>query len=133
MREKVGVMPSGGSRQGTPGQGYINRTDLAKDYKPRTVPAPTQAQAQSQGPQDMLSQIPTRPDDVPNLGDPTNRPDEPVTSGIGIGPGGGREMLGQLPQYPSDPTVDVIKALMIKSQNPDLVRLLFRLRMEGRE
>ena len=80
-----------------------------------------------------MSQVPTRPDDVPNLGDPTGRPDEPVTSGLPIGPGGGREMLGQLPQYPADPTVDVIKALMIKSQNPDLARLLFRLRMEGRE
>ena len=80
-----------------------------------------------------MSQIPTRPDDVPNLDDPTGRSDEPVTSGLPIGPGGGREMLGQLPQYPADPTVDVIKALMIRSQNPDLVRMLMRLRMEGRE
>src|SRR5436190_1487636 len=103
------MMPSGGERQGTPGKGYINRSDLATNYKSRTAPAPQQAQPQPQGPEGMLSQIPTRPDDVPNLGDPTNRPDEPVTSGVGIGPGAGREALGQLPQYPSDPTVDVIK------------------------
>jgi hypothetical protein len=81
----------------------------------------------------MLDQIPVRPDDIPNLGDPSNRPDEPVTSGISQGPGAGIEALGQLPDMPKDPTVDVIKALLIRSQNPDLVRMLFRLRMEGRE
>ena len=125
-------MPSGGSRQGTPGQGYSNRSDLATNYKSRTPENLPQQTAPQQQP-GLMDQIPTRPDDIPNLGDPTNRPDEPVTAGLASGPGAGMEALGQLPEMAADPTVDVIKALLIKSQNPDLVRLLFRLRMEGRE
>jgi len=34
------------------------------------------------------------PDQIPALDDPTTRPDEPLTHGMNIGAGGGREVLG---------------------------------------
>jgi hypothetical protein len=127
----------GGIRQGTPGRGYVNRTDLARNYgqpKPPVALSATVPQPQGEQPAlaDMLSQVPVRPDDVPDLGAPTNRPGEPVTAGLNLGPGPGREALGPLPAVAKDPTVDTLRALMLRSRNPDLVRMLYRLRREGR-
>lgn len=75
-------MPRGGRRQGTPGKGYANRTDLAVDYAAgspasggQVTPPMLEASAQQQAPA-------MYPEDIPNLTDPTNRPDEPVTAGL---------------------------------------------------
>ena len=84
-------MPRGGKREGTPGKGYSNRTDLQMDYDNENTSAASggqQAQAQAQpAPGQMF------PEDTPMLLDPTNRPDEPITSGLSTGAGRGPEVL----------------------------------------
>jgi hypothetical protein len=92
---------TGGKRQGTPGKSYSNRTDLSTNYAPSTptqtpasggVPVPSGGGGQAAPPEQPQSW--TSPDAVPALDDPTARPGEPVTHGLGIGPGGGPEVLG---------------------------------------
>lgn len=122
-------MPRGGKRQGTPGKGYSNRTDLAMNYEPGSaasggITAPVQQQ----------QFIPPAigADQVPSLSDPTMRPDEPVTAGLPMGAGPGVEALGPMPPSPVDPVRQAIQAMMLVSPNPDLVRILNRLSYEGR-
>lgn len=128
-------MPRGGRRQGTPGKGYSNRTDLtsAPDMSMNTaatggMTAPASA-PQQQGP-------PPGPvigaDEVPNLSDPTNRPGENVMAGLSLGGGPGPEAVGPMPPSPSDPVRQAVQALMLISPNPDLARILARLDYEGR-
>lgn len=107
---------NGGTRQGTPGATYSNRSDL-RAQKPTAVPgqaygkAGAQLAAQKVVPmagapaQTAPAAAPTpagaggfaTPDDTPNLLDPTGRPDEPVEAGMPFGPGGGPEMIGPTP------------------------------------
>lgn len=83
-------MPRGGRRQGTPGRGYANRTDLALDPNMAQNTAASggmaaPVQATPQGPVAAAPQMfpYATPDDSPNLTTPSERPDEPVTAGIG--------------------------------------------------
>ena len=48
-------MPRGGKRQGTPGKGYTNRTDLGQDYMPASGDA-TPASGGVQAPKSSKSQ-----------------------------------------------------------------------------
>ena len=112
----------GGVRQGTPGKGYANRTDLAvkPDMSQNTaatggMEAPVQEQ-----------NFPT-PDDSPNLTDPTQFPDEPITAGLpmGAGPGPNRdnrhEETKQLKRY-----LPVLGMYLDNPETPDSVRSLYR-------
>jgi hypothetical protein len=91
--------------QGVSGPGkYAKRTDL--QYKPDAYGEGVQYQAEKAGAplakapkSPMLSQAPQVPADssLPasiGLFEPSQRPDEPVTTGIDIGPGAGSEVLG---------------------------------------
>jgi hypothetical protein len=123
-------MPRGGKRQGTQGKGYSNRTDLAVDYAPGGNPA-------SGGMEAPRGQMPLMgpaigADMVANLGDPTGRPDEPVTAGLPIGPGAGMEAMGPMPPPPTDPMRQVLQAMMLVAPNADVQRLLNRLNYQGR-
>lgn len=122
-------MPRGGKRQGTPGKAYSNRTDLGMDYSPGDAAA-----GGMQAPTQQRQFIPPAigADQVPNLSDPTMRPDEPVTAGVNVGAGPGMEALGPMPPSPMDPVRQAIQAMMLVSPNPDLVRVLNRLNYEGR-
>ena len=101
----------GGERQGTPGTAYGNRTDLnmpistvpGQDYgkaavqqaAQRAVPmaaSPSSIPAQSQAPAAPMPQ----PGSLPHL-EPTQRPNEPVTTGLPFGLGAGPEAMG--PSY----------------------------------
>ncbi len=131
-------MPRGGKRQGTPGKGYSNRTDLTStpDMSMNTaatggIAAPASA-PQQPAPQRMLPSPAIGADEVPNLSDPSMRPGEPVTAGLSIGLGAGPEAVGPLPPSPSDPVRQAVQALMLISPNPDLARILARLDYEGR-
>lgn len=85
-------MPRGGKRQGTPGKAYSNRTDMATDYNMEAgSPASGGLEAPSAGKEP--PNLPVYPDQIPNLTDPTSRPNEPITDGLGLGPGRGREAL----------------------------------------
>lgn len=122
-------MPRGGRRQGTQGNAYSNRTDLMNNYGPNGNPAsgniPAPAEQRS-----LMSFIGA--DQVPNLSDPTERPNEPITAGLPFGPGPGPEVLPAMPPAPTDPVRQILQALILISPNPDLMRALDRLDYEGR-
>ena len=112
----------GGARQGTPGKGYSNRTDLNTARAPQAGLATAAAGGQTPptsapavAPQQFLT-----PDQTPFPTDPTARPGEPVTA---------PPNLPFVPQAPN-PATSLVRALMMQSPNPDLARLLAR--MENR-
>lgn len=125
-------MPRGGKRQGTPGVGYSNRTDLTSNYANAGQSAAAGGIEAPREQQPMIQSPAIGADQVPNIGDPTNRPTEPVTAGLDIGLGAGSEALGPMPPSPADPVRQVIQALMLQFPNPDLNRMLNRLDYEGR-
>lgn len=92
-------MPRGGKRQGTPGKGYSNRTDMGMSYDmANSQTAATGGMTAPQPP--MLDKY---PEDTPGLLDPTARPGEPVTSGLPSGAGPGPEVM--------DPRMDETREL----------------------
>ena len=99
----------GGARQGTPGTAYSNRTDLnmpistvpnqeygkaaAQQRAQQTVPmaqAPNVAPTAQPAAQPAQSTV--APGSLPYTG-PTERPNEPITAGIDVGPGPGSEIM----------------------------------------
>ena len=94
-------MPRGGKREGTPGKGYGNRTDMGQNYNMQSGASPAAGGIKAPGNQQpMLS---TYPEDTPMLLDPTQRPSEPITAGLSTGAGPGPEVL--------DPRVDETRSL----------------------
>lgn len=60
------------------------------------------------------------PDQVPNLSDPTMRPDEPVTTGEPFGPGAGPRPMSNV----GDPVLETIRAMYMNNPSPHLRRML---------
>lgn len=124
-------MPRGGSRQGTPGRGYANRTDLNGSYDQSKNTAATGGQvAPARPPMDPLANAPgpaITPNQIPSLGDPTERPNEPVTAGLMNGPGPGpmRDQrfaeTQQLRRW-----LPVLELYLDHPETPDSVRALFK-------
>lgn len=76
---------------------------------------------------------PTRtPDDSPMLTAPTQRPDEPITAGLSVGPGPGPEALtGMDPRY--EETVRLrekwspyLKTVVNDPETPESVKVMYR-------
>ena len=89
-------MPRGGKRQGTPGKGYSNRTDMGMNYMSQEKAGLNTPASGGVGPPVTANQAPmmnTYPEDIPNLTDPTQRPGEPITDGMDMGLGRGPEAL----------------------------------------
>ena len=123
-------MPRGGKRQGTPGKGYTNRTDMMGNYDMEAgspaaggVEPPTTDRPQYSGPS---------PDDLPSIGTPTQRPGEPITAGLDFGPGPGRDALTGFDPRAEEtarlaqkwgPMMDVLTS---NPDTPDSVRILAR-------
>lgn len=82
----------GGRRSGTPGKAYGNRTDLNMVHAPQTG-LETAAAGGVQAPSPVSTppaEAPgVHPDSVLPLDAPTQRPQEPVTAGMPLGPGVG--------------------------------------------
>ena len=123
-------MGRGGKRNGVQGRAYSNRTDLSGVKPPPVTAAPGQpygvAGAQIAAQQAVpVAPPPTTvtPQDLPPLSRPTDRPNEPVTAGMPIGPGPGPEVLpplgndnlnflrGIYTQFPDEQVRDLIEAL----------------------
>lgn len=129
-------MPRGGKRQGTPGKGYSNRTDLMATTKPvapgqinptaaggMTAPSMSGPPPQEQAPPRMPS-----PDDTPMLTDPTQYPDEPLTAGLPIGPGEGPNRVDQTAERQSlKRYLPLIAPYLDAEDTPDSVKMLYRL------
>lgn len=112
----------GGKRQGTPGKGYANRTDLNVQYDQSK---PTAAAGGMEAPAPVTTG--PLPDQLPSLSTPTMYPDEPITAGlpIGAGPGPQRdnraEETARLKMY-----LPMIEPYINRPDTPDSVRFLFR-------
>lgn len=115
-------MPRGGKRQGTPGKGYTNRTDLGMNYDQSMNTAATGGMAPP-----AMNAPPITPDDSPMLSDPTMRPNEPITAGLPMGAGPGPrpdprlQETQQLKKY-----LPLISLYLDQPETPDSVRLLYR-------
>lgn len=133
-------MPSGGTRVGTPGENYPNRSDMRQ---PKQAPVGGEygerkrlmdAQKVVALPQGGSSPERIPADDtrgmVPGLGDPSANLDEPLTAGLPMGPGAGPDalMTGHLPNM----ELRILKAVFQRHPNEDLRRIIeFRERNYG--
>lgn len=134
----------GGTREGTPGRAYPNRTDLSG---PKVVAfrsgqygqGAAQARAQqalpiqnppsSQVPQTTPAAAPPQaaplgpdPGSLGGILDPTNNPAEPLTAGAPFGPGPGPEALPRTD--PDAAAIDRLRMLYRATGSPSLGRLL---------
>lgn len=124
-------MARGGARQGTPGKGYSNRTDLMASTKPPaigqvdTAAAGGMTASPQQAPQQPQRPMPS-PDDTPMLTDGTQYPDEPITAGMNMGPGvGASNMLAN--DTPSmQRYLPLLRPFLDRPDVPDSVRALYR-------
>jgi hypothetical protein len=104
-------MPPGGARTGAPQTAYPGRPDLTAATQPvRSAKSVVQGdrkrreQAQAVMPLPATGRPPPPPGSIPSLTAPTERPNEPVTAGLPVGPGPGPEALGA----PAAPTSDAL-------------------------
>jgi hypothetical protein len=118
-------MPRGGKRQGTPGKGYTNRTDMLTNYDQEKDTAATGGMEAP--PMEAPAPPGMTPDDVPGIDAPTNYPGEPVTAGLMRGPGDGpqrdtrMEETQNLRQY-----LPLIEMYLDNPDTPPSVMALFR-------
>lgn len=122
-------MPRGGKRQGKPGKAYANRTDMTSDYANAEGSAAGGGMAAPTGSAPM--QLPTYPDQIPNLSDPTSRPDEPVTDGLPTGPGRGPEAMTGVDPRPQETQalkkwLPLLDPIMSQPDAPESVKILIR-------
>lgn len=95
-------MASGGARQGQPGKAYTNRTDLAANRATQpitTVPGQTYGKQAEQAAAQQVNPLPqATPMRMPSFSRPSERPNEPVTTGLPMGPGPGPEVMPSQPE-----------------------------------
>lgn len=113
----------GGPRSGNPGTSYTNRTDLAADTQPVAVPtgqtygeAGAQKAAMSQiGIPDLQGMLQS----MPGLTDPSQRPDEPLTAGMPMGPG-----PGPIGPPKGDGGLGLLRRMVAEYPDPEMFQLL---------
>lgn len=120
----------GGARQGTPGKGYSNRTDMTSNYNQSENTAASGGMTPPAVDRSM-PMIPVTPDQTPNLSDPTNRPDEPITAGLPVGPGPGLEaMTGLDPRQQETQALrkwlPLLEPMLDSADTPESVKILVR-------
>lgn len=147
------MSPRGGRRQGTPGQLYPNRSDLRENPRVLPVQAPPAAyHGQRKQLEDLQRAAPMGPPPGPTaapagagrttggapaalpwagplvpLDAPTERPDEPLTAGLPIGPGAGPEALlfnRAAPPGPMEEIAFQLRALYLHRPTEELRALL---------
>lgn len=134
-----GRVNSGGSRTGTPGKAYANRTDLTSGAI-QTAKGQEYGKAKAQ--QDSMKAVPVAggattvapagpvamppgfvyPEDTPTFGQPSSRPDEPITAGLPFGPGVGPTRPAPNPN--GEDIVDRLRALYLQFPTDELRDLL---------
>ena len=111
----------GGSRLGRPGESYTNRTDLNQPV--RAAPSTTYGERTAQ--EDAQRAIPlpqmAPPPDPGPFNRPTDRPAEPLTAGVPVGPGPNQTDIM------FDPVAETLRAAFAAFPNPEIARLLERL------
>lgn len=120
----------GGARQGTPGKAYVNRTDMASNYNMEDGRSPAAGGIEAPSDSKPLT-LPVYPDQIPGLSDPTARPEEPITDGLPIGAGRGREgMTNYDPRLTETQALKkwlpILEPIGQNMDTPDSVRTLIR-------
>lgn len=119
----------GGKRQGTPGKAYSNRTDLTSNMD---MSAGSPASGGLQPPaQQAAPMLPVYPEQTPNLLDPTQRPQEPISDGLRSGAGRGPEAMTNMDPRVSETAalkkwLPLLDPLADDPEVPDSVRTLVR-------
>ena len=118
----------GGPRQGTPGRGYSNRTDMGQNYD---MAAGSPASGGIVAPEQTANQLPISPDELPSIGTPSARPSEPITAGLPMGAGPGMEaMTNYDPRLTETQALKkwlpLLEPLARSPEIPDSVRTLVR-------
>lgn len=127
----------GGTRAGRPGGQYAQRSDLAS--APRTAPAQPVRVAPGgtygTGVQQQQAQqaVPLPDFSALALHRPTDRPQEPVTAGVPVGPGPGPEALSQpiTPPPQTSSVLDQLQAAYSMDPTNDLRTLIEQLQAQG--
>ena len=133
-----GRSANGGTRTGTPGTRYPNRSDLTQAPTAATNQpygqAGAQIAAQRAVPLPAAPPIPNaaagggaagpfaRPEDTPTLTAPTQRPDEPLEAGMPFGPGPGPQAMGQPHMSDVEARLRALYAAHPTSERRDLLR-----------
>lgn len=111
----------GGARLGRPGESYTNRTDLNQPI--RTAPSTSYGEATAQEEAQRAIPLPQMaPPDPGPFNRPTDRPAEPLTAGVPMGPGPDQTDI----QF--DPVAETLRAAFSAQPTPEIARLLERLR-----
>lgn len=130
-------MPRKSRKQpGASGGAYSNRTDLTQPVAVPTglpygerqelVQAQQQAPLPQQAPDQALAQAQAHPFQPVGLGDPTQRPNEPIQHGLPSGPGAGPEVL-----QPQPGTSATLQQLAQQTGNPAIAAMAERARRYG--
>lgn len=121
-------MPRDGTRQGTPGRSYPNRSDLRQTVAPPDTPAPDEHGQKVRRERQMQALPPGPP---PNrLAGPSTRPNEPVQAGLPIGPGPGASGVAAMSR--SDRVLTRLQALVQVSGDPQLAAMVGRVQAARR-
>lgn len=103
-------MPPGGARTGAPQTAYSQRRDLNAGTQPiRSAKSKVQGDRTRRETAQSIMPLPATgrpppPGSIPSLTAPSERPNEPITAGLPVGPGVGPEALGA----PAAPTSDAL-------------------------
>lgn len=141
--------PRGGTRVGTPGQSYGNRTDLNAQHSLPVAAAPHQTYGAVQAQMEAQRQVPmaappspaAAPQAAPGAGSPpaqppippgahgplerpTERPTEPVTAGAPLGPGPGPEAIPGGPSNPQNTNLSTMLAQIARATGSQAVAAL---------
>lgn len=125
-------MPPGGARQGKAGTNYANRTDLSGSssgdrmygdgVNKATVQATTPDTVTARPP---VGQAPPPPGSLGGLTAPSERPTEPVTTGLSLGAGAGPEAVGNVGYTRHDQALWELRALAARyPDNRDLLKII---------
>ena len=129
-------MARGGRRQGKPGKAYTNRTDMNTNRMPvQSAPSAQYGERAKLDASQQAVPMGSAPEAAPPTGPappvpgasgdfrrPTERPDEPFTTGLPMGPGAGPEALGAMAQ-PDEVTLQ-LRALYSKYPLAEIAELL---------
>jgi hypothetical protein len=119
-------VPRGGRRTGTPGTAYSNRTDLQQPV--RTAPSQAYGEAKQSAdaqralplpqtaPVVSMGAPPPEPGSLGAFDRPSDRPGEPITSGLPMGAGPGPNAMSPA----VDPTLDTLRAAYLAFPSPAL-------------
>jgi hypothetical protein len=105
-----------------PGQGYGEQAKQVAAQK--AIPMAGAAQPPTRPPLEQLLAGAPSPDSVPGMFEPTQRPYEPVTAGLPIGPGEGSDAMAAPNMFAPEPGVDELRAVYAVFPYPGIKALL---------